>query len=78
MHIKKSVSEIESDLTGEYDISSHPALNFKPPMLRKGKLVLVDLAGSERVLKSGMPLNCLDLIRNYNAFIFCLLSDANV
>lgn len=64
MNIKKSVPGIESDLTDEYDDSTHLTMNFKPPMLRKGKLVLVDLAGSERVLKSGKPLNCLDLISN--------------
>lgn len=27
--------------------------NFKPPILRKGKLIVVDLAGSERIHKSG-------------------------
>nr|GMC84796.1 armadillo repeat-containing kinesin-like protein 2 [Ipomoea batatas] len=72
VHIKKSVSEIESDLTGEYDISSHPALNFKPPMLRKGKLVLVDLAGSERVLKSGSEGLVLEEAKSINLSLSAL------
>nr|GMC82757.1 armadillo repeat-containing kinesin-like protein 2 [Ipomoea batatas] len=72
VHIKKSVSEIESDLTGEYDISSHSALNFKPPMLRKGKLVLVDLAGSERVLKSGSEGIVLEEAKSINLSLSAL------
>lgn len=61
MNIKRSVSGREADASAEFDDSSPLATNFKPPILRKGKLLLVDLAGSERVLKSG-TLNFLDLI----------------
>lgn len=54
MQIKRSVPGREADFSAETDHSSHLTTNYKPPMLRKGKLVLVDLAGSERVNKSGI------------------------
>lgn len=54
VHIKRSVTDMESEITSENDHSIHMSRNSKPPVIRKGKLVVVDLAGSERVHKSGV------------------------
>ncbi|RAL54081.1 hypothetical protein DM860_004552 [Cuscuta australis] len=72
VNIKRSVSAREADLSAEYDDSSHLATNFKPHMLRKGKLLLVDLAGSERVLKSGSEGHTLEEAKSINLSLSAL------
>lgn len=52
VHLKRSVNGKDLALSND-NSSSHMAKTFKPPIVRKGKLVVVDLAGSERVYKSG-------------------------
>ena len=57
VQVRRSVLGRENDFTSEHDVSSNGVNNFKPPIIRKGKLVVVDLAGSERIHKSGSPHN---------------------
>lgn len=52
--MKRSVMRRESDLLSENDNHVHSMKAFRPPVIRKGKLVIVDLAGSERIHKSGV------------------------
>ena len=73
MHIKRSVTDMESEVTSENDHSVHMSRNSKPPVIRKGKLVVVDLAGSERVHKSGCMHNMSsDYIQCFVVLIFKL------
>ena len=53
VQVRKSVLGREAAFPNENDDPSHSVSSFKPPVIRKGKLVLVDLAGSERIHKSG-------------------------
>lgn len=50
----KGRSEMEVSISGENGHSSSMMGSFRPPIVRKSKLVVVDLAGSERIDKSGM------------------------
>lgn len=59
VHVKRSVKGRDLTLSSENGNSSHMVKTFKPPVVRKGKLVVVDLAGSERIDKSGMFDNLL-------------------
>ncbi|KAM3322921.1 kinesin-like protein KIN-UB [Capsicum chacoense] len=72
VQIKRSVPGREADFSAETDHSSHLATNYKPPMLRKGKLVLVDLAGSERVNKSGSEGHMLEEAKSINLSLSAL------
>ncbi|XP_070039145.1 kinesin-like protein KIN-UB [Nicotiana tomentosiformis] len=72
VHIKRSVPGREADFSAETDHSSHLTTNYKPPMLRKGKLVLVDLAGSERVNKSGSEGHMLEEAKSINLSLSAL------
>ncbi|CAH9093372.1 unnamed protein product [Cuscuta epithymum] len=72
VHIKRSVSVRETDISADFDDPSPLATNFKPPMLRKGKLLLVDLAGSERVLKSGSEGHMLEEAKSINLSLSAL------
>ncbi|XP_031113301.1 kinesin-like protein KIN-UB [Ipomoea triloba] len=72
VNIKRSVSGREADASGEFDDTSPLATNFKPPILRKGKLLLVDLAGSERVLKSGSEGHMLEEAKSINLSLSAL------
>lgn len=53
VQVRRSVVGRDIDFNAENDGSTHLANNFKPPVIRKGKLIVVDLAGSERIHKSG-------------------------
>ncbi|KAL3517029.1 hypothetical protein ACH5RR_023931 [Cinchona calisaya] len=53
VQVRRSVFGRETEFTSEHDGSANGVNNFKPPIIRKGKLVVVDLAGSERIHKSG-------------------------
>lgn len=70
VHVKRSVLGREDDFSTENENRSHSVGNFKPPILRKGKLVVIDLAGSERVHKSG-AYNTLNLLLLEIICIFC-------
>lgn len=72
VQIKRSVPGREVDFSTETDHSSHLATNYKPPMLRKAKLVLVDLAGSERVNKSGSEGHMLEEAKSINLSLSAL------
>ncbi|XP_059312869.1 kinesin-like protein KIN-UB [Lycium ferocissimum] len=72
VQIKRSVPGREADFSAETDHSSHLSTNYKPPMLRKGKLVLVDLAGSERVNKSGSEGHMLEEAKSINLSLSAL------
>ncbi|KAK4371987.1 hypothetical protein RND71_007371 [Anisodus tanguticus] len=72
VQIKRSVPGREADFSAETDHSSHLATNYKPPMLRKGKLLLVDLAGSERVNKSGSEGHMLEEAKSINLSLSAL------
>ncbi|CAN4111740.1 unnamed protein product [Withania somnifera] len=72
VQIKRSVPGREADFSAETDHSSHLVTNYKPPMLRKGKLVLVDLAGSERVNKSGSEGYMLEEAKSINLSLSAL------
>lgn len=54
VHVERSVKGRDSVILSENGSTSHTAKAFKPPVVRKSKLVVVDLAGSERIDKSGM------------------------
>lgn len=53
VHVERSVKGRDSAISSENGSTSHTAKAFKPPVVRKSKLVVVDLAGSERIDKSG-------------------------
>lgn len=57
VQVRRSALGRETDITSQHDFSANGVNNFKPPVIRKGKLVVVDLAGSERIHKSGAPHN---------------------
>ena len=61
VHLKRSVVERDASVFSENDNSSHLLNTFKPPIVRKSKLVVVDLAGSERIQKSGARHFCFSL-----------------
>ncbi|KAL7609885.1 hypothetical protein Lser_V15G14269 [Lactuca serriola] len=72
VHIKRSVTDMESEITSESDHSIHMSRNSKPPVIRKGKLVVVDLAGSERVHKSGSEGHTLEEAKSINLSLSAL------
>nr|KAJ0215208.1 hypothetical protein LSAT_V11C300154190 [Lactuca sativa] len=72
VHIKRSVTDMESEITSENDHSIHMSRNSKPPVIRKGKLVVVDLAGSERVHKSGSEGHTLEEAKSINLSLSAL------
>ncbi|KAI3701047.1 hypothetical protein L2E82_45690 [Cichorium intybus] len=72
VHIKRSVTDMESEMASENDHSVHMSRNSKPPIIRKGKLVVVDLAGSERVHKSGSEGHTLEEAKSINLSLSAL------
>ncbi|KAM7508738.1 hypothetical protein LguiA_019191 [Lonicera macranthoides] len=74
VHIKRSVLGREDDFSSEHDNHnrSHMGNNFKPPILRKGKLIVVDLAGSERIHKSGSEGHMLEEAKSINLSLSAL------
>ncbi|GJX12540.1 kinesin-like protein KIN-UB [Tanacetum coccineum] len=72
VHIKRSVMDMESEMTSENDHSLQLSRNSKPPIIRKGKLVVVDLAGSERVHKSGSEGHTLEEAKSINLSLSAL------
>ncbi|KAL6960164.1 hypothetical protein U1Q18_047303 [Sarracenia purpurea var. burkii] len=72
VHIKKSVLGREAAFPNEYDNPYTSVNNFKPPVIRTGKLVLVDLAGSERIHKSGSEGHMLEEAKCINLSLSAL------
>ncbi|KAL2460777.1 Armadillo repeat-containing kinesin-like protein 2 [Abeliophyllum distichum] len=72
VQVKRSVLGREDDFSTENENRSHSVGNFKPPILRKGKLVVVDLAGSERVHKSGSEGHMLEEAKSINLSLSAL------
>lgn len=64
VHVKRSVKG---------SVSETPVVKtFKPPVVRKGKLVVVDLAGSERIDKSGSEGHTLEEAKSINLSLSAL------
>ncbi|KAK9068267.1 hypothetical protein SSX86_012378 [Deinandra increscens subsp. villosa] len=72
VHIKRSVTDMESEISSENYHSIHMSKSSKPPVIRKGKLVVVDLAGSERVHKSGFEGHTLEEAKYINLSLSAL------
>ncbi|XP_076938635.1 kinesin-like protein KIN-UB, partial [Bidens hawaiensis] len=72
VHVKRSVTDMESEITSESYHSLHMSKSSKPPVIRKGKLVVVDLAGSERVHKSGSEGHTLEEAKSINLSLSAL------
>ncbi|KAH7864759.1 hypothetical protein Vadar_033468 [Vaccinium darrowii] len=69
VHVKKSVL---GDSPYENDNPYQSVNNFKPPVIRTGKLFLVDLAGSERIHKSGSEGHTLEEAKSINLSLSAL------
>ncbi|XP_052171365.1 kinesin-like protein KIN-UB isoform X2 [Diospyros lotus] len=72
VQVRKSVLGREAAFPNENDDPSHSVSSFKPPVIRKGKLVLVDLAGSERIHKSGSEGHMLEEAKAINLSLSAL------
>ncbi|KAK1418742.1 hypothetical protein QVD17_27888 [Tagetes erecta] len=72
VHIKRSVTDMESEISSENYHSLHMSRSSKPPIIRKGKLVVVDLAGSERAHKSGSEGHTLEEAKSINLSLSAL------
>ncbi|KAL3536931.1 hypothetical protein ACH5RR_000297 [Cinchona calisaya] len=72
VQVRRSVLGRETDFISENDGSANFVNNFKPSILRKGKLVVVDLAGSERILKSGSEGHMLEEAKSINLSLSAL------
>ncbi|CAL5381597.1 unnamed protein product [Camellia sinensis] len=72
VHVKKSVLGREATFPNENHNPSHSVNNFKPPVIRKAKLILVDLAGSERIHKSGSEGHMLEEAKSINLSLSAL------
>jgi kinesin family protein 5 len=72
VHIKKAVLGRDDDFSSQNHNNSHTGSNFKPSILRKGKLIVVDLAGSERIHKSGSEGHMLEEAKSINLSLSAL------
>ncbi|KAK9147587.1 hypothetical protein Scep_006344 [Stephania cephalantha] len=72
VHVKRSVRGKEELLSSENGNGSHMVKSFRPPLVRKGKLVVVDLAGSERIDKSGSEGHTLEEAKSINLSLSAL------
>lgn len=72
VQVRRSVMGRDTDFNAENEGSTHLANNFKPPMIRKGKLIVVDLAGSERIHKSGSEGHTLEEAKSINLSLSAL------
>ncbi|KAI5647344.1 hypothetical protein M9H77_33349 [Catharanthus roseus] len=70
VQVRRSV--LGTEFNGENDGSTHSTNNFRPPIIRKGKLVFVDLAGSERIHKSGSEGHTLEEAKSINLSLSAL------
>ncbi|XP_057500359.1 kinesin-like protein KIN-UB [Actinidia eriantha] len=72
VHVKKSVLGRETAFPNENADPYDSVNNYKPPVIRTGKLVLVDLAGSERIHKSGSEGHTLEEAKSINLSLSAL------
>ncbi|KAK9103540.1 hypothetical protein Sjap_020794 [Stephania japonica] len=72
VHVKRSVRGKEEPISSENGNGSHMVKSFRPPLVRKGKLVVVDLAGSERIDKSGSEGHTLEEAKSINLSLSAL------
>ncbi|KAK9277671.1 hypothetical protein L1049_007218 [Liquidambar formosana] len=72
VQVKRSVKGSDSSLSSDNSNNSHMVKTFKPPIVRKGKLVVVDLAGSERINKSGSEGHTLEEAKSINLSLSAL------
>lgn len=59
VHVKRSLKgrhDADHGFPSENGTNSTLVKSFRPPIVRKSKLVVVDLAGSERIDKSGIDI----------------------
>ncbi|TVU12747.1 hypothetical protein EJB05_46403 [Eragrostis curvula] len=68
----KGRNEMEVSISGENGHSSSMMGSFRPPIVRKSKLVVVDLAGSERIDKSGSEGHTLEEAKSINLSLSAL------
>ncbi|KQK19954.1 kinesin-like protein KIN-UB isoform X2 [Brachypodium distachyon] len=62
----KGRNEMDVSMSAENGHSSSMVGSFRPPIVRKSKLVVVDLAGSERIDKSGSEGHTLEEAKSIN------------
>ncbi|KAK1306536.1 Armadillo repeat-containing kinesin-like protein 2 [Acorus calamus] len=75
VHVKRSIKgkhDRELPLPNENGNASLLVKSFKPPIVRKSKLVVVDLAGSERIDKSGSEGHTLEEAKSINLSLSAL------
>ncbi|URE18351.1 Armadillo repeat-containing kinesin-like protein [Musa troglodytarum] len=75
VHVKRSVKgrhDADQSFHGENGTSSTMVTSFRPPIVRKSKLVVVDLAGSERIDKSGSEGHTLEEAKSINLSLSAL------
>ncbi|XP_062227967.1 kinesin-like protein KIN-UB isoform X2 [Phragmites australis] len=68
----KGRNEMDISMSGENGHSSSMMGSFRPPIVRKSKLVVVDLAGSERIDKSGSEGHTLEEAKSINLSLSAL------
>ncbi|XP_020112797.1 kinesin-like protein KIN-UB isoform X2 [Ananas comosus] len=68
----KGRHDTELNFHGENGHTSPLVSSFRPPIVRKGKLVVVDLAGSERIDKSGSEGHTLEEAKSINLSLSAL------
>lgn len=75
VHVKRSIkgrNDGEVDHLSENGNASSLVTSFRPPIVRKSKLVVVDLAGSERIDKSGSEGHTLEEAKSINLSLSAL------
>lgn len=75
VNVRRSVkgrTEMDVSISGENGHSSSMMGSFRPPIVRKSKLVVVDLAGSERIDKSGSEGHTLEEAKSINLSLSAL------
>ncbi|KAJ6845137.1 putative armadillo repeat-containing kinesin-like protein 2 [Iris pallida] len=75
VHVKRSVKERHDSEVGysrDNGNASPLVSSFRPPIVRKSKLVVVDLAGSERIDKSGSEGHTLEEAKSINLSLSAL------
>ncbi|URD98824.1 Armadillo repeat-containing kinesin-like protein [Musa troglodytarum] len=75
VHVKRSLKgkhDADHGFPSENGTSSTLVKSFRPPIVRKSKLVVVDLAGSERIDKSGSEGHTLEEAKSINLSLSAL------
>ncbi|XP_072967699.1 kinesin-like protein KIN-UB [Typha angustifolia] len=75
VHVRRAIKgkhDIELSFSGENGHATPMVTSFRPPIVRKSKLVVVDLAGSERIDKSGSEGHMLEEAKSINLSLSAL------